>query len=160
LHSTKGRGKFEPPGIACGGDQSELCRQTLFKPPLIPEALPHLAPDRHPFGDGHIQGAAIIGCPGSAAASPNSFSGWGWFFNKMPGPWAGPMLQEEEISGLKGRVEASSGFGEIIGKDAKMQVVYRLMEDVASSDATILIQGKAAPAGTGGPGHSSAQSPG
>ena len=34
----------------------------------------------------------------------------------------------------------------IIGKDPKMQVVYKLIEDVASSDATVLIQGES---GTG-----------
>ena len=51
------------------------------------------------------------------------------------------VLHEEEISNLKGRVEAQAGFGEIIGKDPKMQVVYKLIEDVASSDTTVLIQG-------------------
>ena len=56
------------------------------------------------------------------------------------------ILREEEVGSLKSRVEAQAGFGEIIGKDPKMQVVYKLIEDVASSDATILIQGES---GTG-----------
>ena len=56
------------------------------------------------------------------------------------------ILHEEEMSSLKGRVEAQAGFGEIIGKDPKMQVVYKLIEDIASSDATVLIQGES---GTG-----------
>ena len=56
------------------------------------------------------------------------------------------ILREEEVGRLKSRVEAQAGFGELIGKDPKMQVVYKLIEDVASSDATVLIQGES---GTG-----------
>ena len=66
------------------------------------------------------------------------------------------MVHEEEVSGLKSRVEATAGFGEIIGKDPKMQVVYKLIEDVAPSGATVLIQGERHRQGTGGSGHSSA----
>jgi DNA-binding NtrC family response regulator len=47
---------------------------------------------------------------------------------------------------LKHHVEANSGFGEIIGKDPKMQSLFKLIEDVAPTDATVLIQGES---GTG-----------
>jgi transcriptional regulator with GAF, ATPase, and Fis domain len=56
------------------------------------------------------------------------------------------LQHEEEVSALRGRVEAAAGFGELIGKDPKMQIVYKLIEDVAPSDATVLIQGES---GTG-----------
>jgi two-component system response regulator HydG len=56
------------------------------------------------------------------------------------------VLHEEEMSGLKGRVEAASGFMDLVGKDPKMRVIYKLIEDVAPSDATVLIQGES---GTG-----------
>jgi transcriptional regulator with GAF, ATPase, and Fis domain len=44
------------------------------------------------------------------------------------------------------RIEQVSGFGEIIGKNPEMQTVYQLIEDVAPTDVTILIQGES---GTG-----------
>jgi two-component system response regulator HydG len=53
---------------------------------------------------------------------------------------------EGELRELRQRVEVNSGLGEIIGKDAKMQVVFKRIEDVAPSNATILIQGES---GTG-----------
>ncbi len=62
------------------------------------------------------------------------------------------MQHEEEVSALRGRVDAAAGFGDLIGKDPKMQVVYKLIEDVAPSDATVLIQGRAAPARNWWPG--------
>ncbi len=44
------------------------------------------------------------------------------------------------------RIEKTGEFCGIIGKDPRMQVVYRLIEDIARTDATALIQGES---GTG-----------
>ena len=59
---------------------------------------------------------------------------------------------KRSIEALKDRVEQGQGFGEIIGKDPKMQVIYKLIEDVAPSDATVLSRAKAAPARNWWPG--------
>jgi two-component system response regulator HydG len=56
------------------------------------------------------------------------------------------VLQEEEILEIEGRVETTSEFSGIIGKDPKMQLIYKLIEDIAPTDATVLIQGES---GTG-----------
>jgi DNA-binding NtrC family response regulator/HAMP domain-containing protein len=53
---------------------------------------------------------------------------------------------EEELRKLRGRVEMEAGLNDIIGRDPKMQVVFKLIEDVAPTDATVLIQGES---GTG-----------
>jgi two-component system response regulator HydG len=55
-------------------------------------------------------------------------------------------LYEEELRALRLRVDADSGYAGIIGKDPKMQVIFRLIDDVAPTDATVLIQGES---GTG-----------
>ncbi len=56
------------------------------------------------------------------------------------------IAQAEELEHLQKRLEASAEFSGIVGKDPKMQVIYRLIEDIAKTDATILIQGES---GTG-----------
>ncbi|MFO7459115.1 MAG: sigma 54-interacting transcriptional regulator [Desulfatiglandales bacterium] len=56
------------------------------------------------------------------------------------------LRDEEELQEMHHRVEASSDFCGIVGRDAKMQGIYRLVENVAPTDATVLIQGES---GTG-----------
>ncbi|MBR9979466.1 MAG: sigma 54-interacting transcriptional regulator, partial [Desulfatitalea sp.] len=53
---------------------------------------------------------------------------------------------EATLRELQRRVDLESGLNGIIGKDPKMQVVFKLIEDVAPTDATVLIQGES---GTG-----------
>ncbi len=56
------------------------------------------------------------------------------------------ILHEEEVNELKARIEIIPKFRGIIGKDPKMQVIYKLIEDIAPTDSTVLIQGES---GTG-----------
>jgi two-component system response regulator HydG len=56
------------------------------------------------------------------------------------------ILHEEELRGLKIRVESEAAFGGLIGKDPQMQLVCQLIKNVAGSDVTVLIQGES---GTG-----------
>ena len=55
-------------------------------------------------------------------------------------------VHDEEIRNLQARIESNAGFSGLIGKDPKMHLVYKLIEDVAPTDATVLIQGES---GTG-----------
>jgi len=55
------------------------------------------------------------------------------------------LLQKENVS-IKSQFEKKMGFEKIIGKSQQMQEVFRLIEDVAPSSATILICGES---GTG-----------
>ena len=56
------------------------------------------------------------------------------------------ILHEEEIRELQSRLESSTEFCGIVSKDSKMQVIFQLIEDIAPTDATVLIQGES---GTG-----------
>ena len=98
------------------------------------------------FTDNHIRGAAVIACPDCFHGNSEQIQWVGLVLKQNAGALGRAILHEEEMGSLKGRVEAQAGFGEIIGKDPKMQMVYKLIEDVASSDATVLIQGES---GTG-----------
>jgi len=50
--------------------------------------------------------------------------------------------QEEELRDLRSRVESIVEFSGIIGKDPKMQEIYRLIDNIASTDVTALILGE------------------
>ncbi|WP_169728921.1 sigma 54-interacting transcriptional regulator [Desulfatirhabdium butyrativorans] len=55
-------------------------------------------------------------------------------------------IHEDQLRALRQRLDLDAGLGEIVGKDPKMQTLFRLIEDVAPTDATVLIQGES---GTG-----------
>ena len=56
------------------------------------------------------------------------------------------VLHQEELSRLMDQVQPGPGFKGLIGRDARMQSVYQLIQDVAPTEATVLIQGES---GTG-----------
>ena len=56
------------------------------------------------------------------------------------------ILDEEDARDSQKRFESSIEFAGMISKDPKMHAVYRMVEDTASTDATVLIQGES---GTG-----------
>jgi len=55
-------------------------------------------------------------------------------------------LQEEELSALRVRAKERDRFGEMIGRHEKMARIYNLIETIADTEATVLIQGES---GTG-----------
>jgi transcriptional regulator with GAF, ATPase, and Fis domain len=122
-------------------------RKSLLKPPLIPESAAAGGRQAHiPFTDGQISGAAVVVCPEGCDCHPDKIQWLSLILNQNAGALGRAIFHEEKAIGLRSRVEASAGFGEIIGKDPTMQTIYKLIEDVAPTDATVLIQGES---GTG-----------
>ncbi len=122
-------------------------RRKLLKPPVLPEDFE--VAERQaiiPLNNDKVCGAAMVACPGGCACKQEEIERVRLILNQTAGALGRAVLHEDEIVGLKKRLDAATGFGELIGKDPKMQVVYKLIEDVASSDATVLIQGES---GTG-----------
>ena len=147
-------GSFKDPKIIGPAREilERLNRITFFpkpavKPPLVPDNFP--LGHRQvliPFAGAHVSGAAIVACPENCQCASEKIRWGGVVLSQSSGALGRAILHEEELSGLKSRVEAQAGFGEIVGKDPKMQVVYKLIEDVAPTDTTVLIQGES---GTG-----------
>jgi len=118
-----------------------------FNPPIIPEGFLKSARQAIiPFKDEHIQGAAIVACLSEIACQAEGLDWVGLILNQNAGALRRAILHEEELRSLKSRVESEAGFGGLIGKDPQMQLVYQLIQDVAGSDVTVLIQGES---GTG-----------
>jgi DNA-binding NtrC family response regulator/HAMP domain-containing protein len=130
-----------------GAKQVAGSPRKLLKPPVIPEDFASEARQVIiPFSEVQINGAAIIACPDGCHCSREEIEWVRLILNQNAGALRRAIQHEEEVSDLRSLVDSSSGFGGIIGKDPKMQLVFRLIEDVAPSDATILIQGES---GTG-----------
>jgi transcriptional regulator with GAF, ATPase, and Fis domain len=96
--------------------------------------------------EGQILGAMSIACPGDCACVTKELDVVEIILTQSSGALRRAIAHEEEINELRTRIEQSSGFSGLIGKDSQMQVIYKLIEDVAPTDATVLIQGES---GTG-----------
>ncbi len=100
-------------------------------------------PLRH---EGQFLGSMLIACPRQCNCVTKDLDIIEIILAQSTGAIRRALAHEEEIRELRTRIEKSSGFGGLIGKDPQMQVVYKLIEDVAPTDATVLIQGES---GTG-----------
>jgi two-component system response regulator HydG len=56
------------------------------------------------------------------------------------------IMREEEMLNIARHVDVTTEYCGIVGKDPKMQSIYKLIEDIAPTDTTVLIQGES---GTG-----------
>lgn len=92
-----------------------------------------------------LLGALYIGCPGDCDCAVNELDIIDLILNQTAGAILRAALYEEEIGDLKHKID-QTGFSGMIGKDPQIQVIFKLIEDIAPSDATVLIQGES---GTG-----------
>jgi two-component system response regulator HydG len=117
---------------------------TFFLPDIF-HALDKLVPFPL-YHENQLQGAMLIACPGNCACVTKELDIIDLILNQTAGAIRRSVIHEEEISELKTRIEHTAEFSGIIGKDPQMQNIYRLIEDIAPTDATVLIQGES---GTG-----------
>jgi two-component system response regulator HydG len=131
-----------------GLKKSTRAKGAIFKPPLVPDhfqkaARQAIVPLHH---QGRLLGGLVIACPEDCRCSLEEAEAVGLILTQAAGVIKRAVLQEEEKHDLQSRVEISSEYSGIIGKDPKMQVIYKLIEDIAPTDATVLIEGES---GTG-----------
>lgn len=91
-------------------------------------------------------GIMLIACPGKCQCVKKELDIIHIILGQASGALFRAILHEEEAWDLRARMEMTSEFSNIIGKDQKMQIIYKLIEDVAPTDATVLIEGES---GTG-----------
>lgn len=146
---TFGKESLETVVAALGGlERTTFARKDILKPPLVPgtfNAAKQLAifPVRH---GKQLLGAMIVACPGNCICDIKDIELLELILNQTSGALKRAVVQEEEIRNLHSRIETTTEFSGIIGKDPKMQKIYRLIEDIAPTDASILIEGES---GTG-----------
>lgn len=93
-----------------------------------------------------ILGAILISCPDECVCVKTEMDVIHLILKQASGAVFRASEHEKEIKGLKSRIDIVSGYKGMIGRDPKIQIIYKLIEDVAPTDATVLIQGES---GTG-----------
>jgi transcriptional regulator with GAF, ATPase, and Fis domain len=129
-------------------DETAFLKPEALSPPLVPAGFESarrlvIAPVRH---EEQLLGALIIACGGECVCNRKGLDVINLIFRQTAGTIRRAVLQEEELRDLQERVESSAEFSGIIGKDPQMRIIYKLIEDTAPTDATVLIQGES---GTG-----------
>ncbi|MEW6531744.1 MAG: sigma 54-interacting transcriptional regulator [Thermodesulfobacteriota bacterium] len=130
------------------GEDNLLLQEPAFMPPIIPESFAFATRQMiiPIVNDFNLRGALVIPCPGDCVCDLKEVDWVGLVLSQSAGVIRRAMLQQEAAARFQKQVEEAAGFRGLIGKDPKMQVVYRLIADIAKTDATVLIQGES---GTG-----------
>ncbi|MGD8503206.1 MAG: sigma 54-interacting transcriptional regulator [Syntrophobacterales bacterium] len=128
--------------------KTTFMEKRAFSPPLVPDIFETtgrqvIIPILY---EKQLFGALVIGCPGDCACNVKDIDVVRLMLSQAAGVINRAVLQEEEIRELQGRFKKTAEFSGIVGKDPKMRLIYKLIEDIAPTDATVLIQGES---GTG-----------
>ena len=94
----------------------------------------------------HLVGVLLASCAENCDCVTHELDIVAMILHQAAGAIQRAESHEATLWELRRRVDVESGLNGIIGKDPKMQIVFKLIEDVAPTDATILIQGES---GTG-----------
>jgi PAS domain S-box-containing protein len=87
-------------------------------------------------------GYFVLGSPTSHEFSHEDIHFFLTLFNQIAGHIRYLVIHETEINYLRQRVNERSSHGKIIGQSDEMQKVYKLIDLVSASDATVLITGE------------------
>ncbi|NOX35055.1 MAG: AAA domain-containing protein [Deltaproteobacteria bacterium] len=112
-------------------------------PPLVPDTFPYKGKQTiiPMLEDNQLDGAFVMMCPMDCQCDEVALNMISLILEQASGTIKRAVLHEEELAGLQSRLLSSNGFHGMIGVDSKMQIIYKLINDIAPTDATVLIQG-------------------
>lgn len=129
------------------GDVSFIDKNNL-KVSIISEAFPtahRLAAFPVNF-ENQLLGTLLVGCPKVCRCNARDLEVMNLILQESAGAINRAARHKEELERIKCQVETQSEFSGIVGKDTQMQSIFKLIQDIAPTDATVLIQGES---GTG-----------
>ena len=114
-------------------------------PPENSEAAPRQAfvPLLH---QGQPFGGLLLNCSGNPTCNADELKMAAVMLSQSSPVIRRAIVHEERVHDLQSRLDASAELYGIVARDPKMQVIFRLIEDIAPTAATVLIQGES---GTG-----------
>jgi len=98
------------------------------------------------YHENRFLGAMMVSCPGNCQCDIKELEVIHLILNHSSGVIRRAITHEEEMRHIQKRIDVTREYCGIVGKDPKMQAIYKLIEDIAPTDTTVLIQGES---GTG-----------
>ncbi|MDP2644468.1 MAG: sigma 54-interacting transcriptional regulator [Desulfobacterales bacterium] len=127
-------------------ESMSISPKMAFAPPLLPRDFPVdgiqcIIPLQI---QSYIDGAFVVVYAAKALCEKTKLERVALILEQASGSIKRAVLQEEERRKqlAEGRADPATEYCGIVGKDLKMQSIYKLIEDIAPSDTTILIQGE------------------
>jgi len=96
--------------------------------------------------ENHALGALLIPCPGNCRCNTKELDVIGLILGHSSEAIQRAVSRQEELLNIQEHLDTVTQYCGIVGRDPKMQAIYHLIEDIAPSDTTVLIQGES---GTG-----------
>ena len=127
--------------------EKERTADVLF-PPLVPERFTAYEGQMHIpiLHENAICGLFVSGCVPGCRCDRGEMALTSLVLGQISGCLHRALEHEGEVKDLRERFGHADGFHGIVGNDPKMQAIFKRIEDVAPSDASVLIQGES---GTG-----------
>jgi two-component system response regulator HydG len=119
-----------------------------FNPALVPGSF-HSATQIATFPINHenqLLGALLVACPDGCTCETKEQDVISLILRHSSRAIHRAILREEEMLNIARHLDVTTEYCGIVGKDPKMQGIYKLIEDIAPTDTTVLIQGES---GTG-----------
>jgi two-component system response regulator HydG len=134
--------------IVGGLDRLTIAPEKPFEAPLVPDYFPAEARQSiiplRPHNQ--VEGALVVACEPDFQVDEKALELVALVLDQAAGSIKRAVLHEEEIRYIQNRLDSTVEYNGIIGRDPKMQAIYKLIEDIAPTDVTVLIQGES---GTG-----------
>lgn len=128
--------------------EPEFSTKTVLSGILSPENIED--PPRQAFVPlvhrGQPFGGLLMNCSGNPTCNADELKMAAVMLSQSSPVLRRAILHEERVHDLQSRLDASAELYGIVARDPKMQVIFRLIEDIAPTAATVLIQGES---GTG-----------
>jgi len=93
------------------------------------------------YHENQFLGAMMVSCPGNCQCDIKELEVIHLILNHSSGVIKRAITHEEEMLHIQNRIDVTREYCGIVGKDPKMQTIYKLIEDIAPTDTTVLIQG-------------------
>jgi two-component system response regulator HydG len=128
--------------------KKESFESALPRPALVPASF-HSATQIATFPIYHesqLIGALLVACPDGCTCEAKEQDVIRLILKHSSRAIRRAIFREEEMLNIARHVDVTTAYCGIVGKDPKMQSIYKLIEDAAPTDTTVLIQGES---GTG-----------
>ncbi|MDH4012388.1 MAG: sigma 54-interacting transcriptional regulator, partial [Desulfobacterales bacterium] len=124
-------------------DGITFINKNSIDPRLVPESF-HSATQISAFPVYHEDqfiGALLVACQGNCNCDIKELEVIHLILNHSSGAIKRALSHEEEMSNIQTCINVTTEYCGIVGKDPQMQAIYKLIEDIAPTDTTVLIQG-------------------